>query len=210
MKVIGLTSTAILTLLLALTAATPAYGSRSSTARGKTQGAAAGGPGSCKANPATCSTAATLKGSNSSRNSGPTSSGMTTSNTLSNSMHNSNSTSSSSTRNNSSNMPKPAVRSAHRRSGSVCGKARGSSIAHKTGNRIIAPGNNVVAITDTASLTIATADTLGPATDSASILFPSGLWGDTHAFSTRDTGSAPSTRGRKIGEMTGTTMTTCT
>src|SRR5579864_175509 len=87
-------------------------------------------------------------------------------------------------------------------------RAHGRSTVHSAGIPTTVPGNGAVAITDTAYLTIVTADTLVRTTGSASMACPSWWLVDIRAFSTRAIGSLPLTHGRNIGEMTGTTMTT--
>src|SRR5579864_2991475 len=95
-----------------------------------------------------------------------------------------------------------------RPSSTASSRAPGNSIVHSAGTPTTVPGNGAVAITDTACLTIVTADTSARTTGSASMACPSWWLVDIRAFSTRAIGSLPLTHGRNIGEMTGTTMTT--
>jgi len=74
------------------------------------------------------------------------------------------------------------------RSNSVSSTVPGSNIAHNTGSPITATGNNAVAIADTASLTTAIVNTLVRATDSASMACPSNWLAGTLAFGTRAIG----------------------
>ena len=97
--------------------------------------------------------------------------------------------------------------SAHKNSNG-CNRLHGSSIDPRTGIPITAPGNSVVATTATAFPTIASVDTLVQNMSSASTDSPSWLWADIRASSMRAIGSVLLTHGRNIGGMTGMTTTT--
>ncbi len=83
-----------------------------------------------------------------------------------------------------STLNKPVAR--HNRS--VSSKVHGSNIAHGTGSRTIAPGNNAGVIADTASLTTATGAILGRTMASESRGFPFWLSEDIHGFNTKAIG----------------------
>ena len=74
------------------------------------------------------------------------------------------------------------------RNSSACNRARGNSIAHNTGIPITATGDNVAAIADTAFLKTVFVDTSVPVMGSASTACRSWSWADTRASSTRVTG----------------------
>ena len=91
---------------------------------------------------------------------------------------------------------------------SVSSGAPGSGIAPKTGSQTTEHGNNVAATTATASLTTGFVDTSGRTMGSGSIPCPSWSWEDIPASNTTATGSVPLIPGPNTGEMTGTTQTT--
>jgi hypothetical protein len=207
MKVIGITSTAIQSLLLGVAPAYAQQGQRGSRAKSKII------PNSNRTNTSNPSPNSSMLCNHralSSRSSTRTSSNNMF-NSRSSTRTSSNNMFSSRTRTGSNSMPsssgamnKPSAL----RNSSESSRAPGSSIAHKAGSQTTEIGNSVAATTATASLMTGSVDTLARSMGSESTVFLSWLLAGTLASSTAAIGLVPLTHGQNTGRIIGTTPTT--